>query len=120
MTIVEQPIWVMRLPQIGPPFTVDQRERDGCMMLPINWRQRVVRQVFPRHNVRDCCNFHRHEDERDTAMLLLTEDCSIRIWRPAGLRRRTYQDGRHRARALIDAGVHRIPATVTDDRRLED
>jgi hypothetical protein len=28
-------IWVMRLPQINPPFAEDQRWRDGCMMPPI-------------------------------------------------------------------------------------
>ena len=37
-------VWVMRLPQIDPPFTEDQR--DGCMMPPLTWRQRIFRQVF--------------------------------------------------------------------------
>jgi len=50
-------------------------------------------------------------------MLLLHEDCGIRIRRPTGQRRWTYDDGRHRARALMDAGVRRVLATVTDDRR---
>jgi hypothetical protein len=60
------------------------------------------------------------EDQRSTAMLLLTEDCGIQIWRPPGQRRWTYQDGRHRARALMDAGVRRILVTVTDERRFRD
>ena len=47
-----KPVWVMRLPQIDPPFTEDQRGRDGCMMPPLSWRQRVLRQVFPRHGIR--------------------------------------------------------------------
>jgi hypothetical protein len=153
------PVWVMRLPQIDPPFTEDQRGRDGCMMPPLSWRQRVLRQVFPRRGVRDCCHYHRQdfhaiaatvnavhgqlrrggldgedadelrfrlleeaglsEDERSTAMLLLDEDCGICIWRPPGQRRWTYQEGRHRARALMDAGVRRVLVTVTDDRRFE-
>jgi len=149
--------WVMRLPQIDPPFTEAQRWRDGCMMPPLTWRQRALRQVFPRRGVRDCCCYHRQdfhaiaaavsavhrqlrrggldgedadeqrfrllketglgEDERDTAMLLLDEDCGIHIWRPPGQRRWIYQDGRHRARALMDAGVRRILITATDDCR---
>ena len=152
-------VWVMRLPQIDPPFAEDERERDGCMMHPPSWLQRVLRQVFPRRGVRDCCYYHRQdfhaiaatvnaahrqllrsgldgddvdelrfrllkeaglsEDERSTAMLLLAEDCGISIWRPPGERRWTYQDGRHRACALMDAGVRRILVTVTDDRRFE-
>lgn len=154
-----KPVRVMRLPQIDPPFTEDQRGRDGCMMPPLSWRQRVLRQVFPRRGVRDCCHYHRQdfhaiaatvnavhrqlrrsgldgedtdelrfrlleeaglsEDERSTAMLLLAEDCGIHIWRPPGQRRWTYQDGRHRARALMDAGVRRVLVTVTDDRRFQ-
>jgi len=155
-----KPVWVMRLPQIDPPFTEDQRGRDGCMMPPLSWRQRVLRQVFPRRGVRDYCHYHRQdfraiaatvnavhrqlrrsgldgedadelrfrlleeaglsEDERSTAMLLLDEDCGIHIWRPPGQRRCwTYQEGRHRARALMDAGVRRVLVTVTDDRRLQ-
>lgn len=153
-------VWVMRLPQIDPPFTEDQRGRDGCMMPLLSWRQRVLRQVFPRRGVRDCCHYHRQdfhaiaatvnavhrqvrrsgldgedadelgfrlleegglsEDERSTAMLLLAEDCGICIWRPPGQRRWTYQDGRHRARALMDAGVRRVLVTVADERRSPD
>ena len=60
------------------------------------------------------------EDERSTAMLLLAEDCGIQISRSPGERRWTYDEGRHRARALMDAGVHRILITVTDDRRSRD
>jgi hypothetical protein len=152
--------WVMRLPQIDPPFTEDQRGREGCMMPPLGWRQRVLRQVFPRDGARDCCHYHRQdfraiaatvnavhrqlcrsgldedgadelsswllqeaglsEDERTTAMLLLDEDCGIHVWRPPGERHWTYQDGRHRARALMDAGVRRVLVTVTDDRRFQD
>jgi hypothetical protein len=151
---------VMRLPQIDPPFTEDQRWRDGCMMPPLTWRQRILRQVFPGRGVRDCCYYHRQdfhaiaatvneahrqlrrsgldgekadeltsrllehaglsEDERTTARWLLDEVCGIQIWRPSGQRRWTYQDGRHRARALMDAGVRRILVTVTDDRRSRD
>ena len=154
-----KPVWVMRLPQIDPLFTEDQRGQDGCMTPPLSCRQRVLRQVFPRRGVRDCCHYHRQdfhaiaatvnavhrqlrrsgldgenadelrfrlleeaglgEDERSTAMLLLAEDCGIHIWRPPGQRRWTYQDGRHRARALMDAGVHRVLVTVTDDRRFQ-
>ena len=153
-------VWVMRLPQIDPPFTEDQRWRDGCMMPPLTWRQRVLHQVFPRRGVRDCCYYHRQdfhaiaatvnevyrrlrrnwldgeeaeeltfrllreaslsEDEHRTAMLLLDAICGIHLWRPSGQRRWTYQDGRHRARALMDAGVRRILVTVTDDRRFRD
>jgi hypothetical protein len=131
--------WVMRLPQIDPPFTEDQRRRDGCMMPALTWRQRALRQRAPRRGVQDCCHYHRQdfhaiaatvnavhrqlrrsgldgedadeltfrllrearlsEDERDTATLLLDDDCGIRIWRPAAQRRWTYQEGRHRARA---------------------
>jgi hypothetical protein len=152
-------VWVMRLPQIDPPFAEDQRGRDGCMMPPLSWYRRVLRQAFPRHGTRDCCHYHRQdfhaiaatvnavhrqlrrsgldgadadelrfrlldeaglgEDEHRTAMLLLDEDCGIGIWRPPGQRRWTYQEGRHRARALMDAGVRRIPITVTDDRRYQ-
>jgi hypothetical protein len=152
--------WVMRLPPINPPFAEDQRWRDGCMMAPLSWRQRVLRQVFPRRGVRDCCYYHRQdfhaiaaavnaihrqlrrsgldgddadelmfrlldgcglsEDEHSTAMLLLAEDCGIQISRSPGERRWTYDGGRHRARALMDAGVHRIIITVTDDRRSRD
>jgi len=60
------------------------------------------------------------EDERSTALLLLAEDCGIQIVRWPGERRWTYHDGRHRARALMDAGVHRILITVTADRRSQD
>lgn len=148
--------WVMRLPQIDPPFTENQRNRDGCMMPPLTWPQRLARQVFPRRGVRECCYYHRQdfhaiaaavnavyrqvrrsgldgddaddlkyrlldqaslsEDERTTALLLLDPGCGIHVWRPAG-QRWTYEDGRHRARALMDAGVRRIPITRTDDRR---
>lgn len=52
-------IWVVRLPPIDPAFTEDQRGRDGCMMPALGWRQRVLRQVFPRRGVRDCCYYHR-------------------------------------------------------------
>jgi hypothetical protein len=55
------------------------------------------------------------EDEHRTAMLLLNEICGIHLWRSPGRWRWTYQDGRHRARALMDAGVRRILVTVTDD-----
>ena len=44
-------ISVMRLPQIDPPFAEDQCWRDGCMMPPITWPQRVIRQLFPRRGV---------------------------------------------------------------------
>jgi hypothetical protein len=150
-------IWVMRLPQIDPPFAENQRWRDGCMMPPITWRQRLLRQIFPRRSVHDCCLYHRQdlhaiaaavltayrqitrrglegdeadeftfrllqdteltEDEQMTATLLLSEDCGIQIWRPPGERRWTYQDGRHRARALMDAGVRRTLITSEDERR---
>jgi hypothetical protein len=53
-------------------------------------------------------------------MLLLDEDCGIHIWRPPGERRWTCQEGRHRARALTDAGVRRVLFTVTDDRPARD
>jgi hypothetical protein len=152
--------WVMCLPPIDPPFAEDQRWRGGCMMPPLSWRERVLRQVFPRRGVRDCCYYHRQdfhaiaaavnaahrqlrrsgldgddadelksqllegsrlsEDERSTAMLLLAEDCGIQISRSPSERRWIYHDGRHRARALMDAGVHRILITVTDDRRSQD
>ena len=151
-------IWVMRLPQIDPPFRENQRWRDGCMMPPITWRQRLLRQIFPRRSVLDCCLYHGQDlhaiaaavitvyrqirrrsleseeadelmlrllqdarltkDEQATAMLFLTEGCGIQIWRPPGERRWTYYDGRHRARALMDAGVRRILVTFDDERRL--
>ena len=150
-------IWVMRLPQIDPPFAEDQRWRDGCMMPPITWRQRLLRQIFPRRGVQDCCYYHgqdfhaiaaavittyrqvsRHnlegeqadelvsqllqdtrltETEQMTAMMLLDEDCGIQIWRPQDERSWTYANGRHRARALMDAGVRRIVVTSEDERR---
>jgi hypothetical protein len=153
-------VWVMRLPQIYPPFAEDQRWRDGCMMPPITWRQRLFRQVFPRRGVQGCCHYHRQdfhaiaaavitvyrqisrrglegeeadelmfellqdtgltEAEQFTAMLLLSEDCGIQIGRPAGKRRWRYQEGRHRARALMDAGVRRILVTADDERRFRD
>jgi len=47
------------------------------------------------------------EVEQMTATLLLSEACGIQIWRPPGERRWTYYEGRHRARALMDAGVRR-------------
>jgi hypothetical protein len=149
---------VMRLPQIDPPFAEDQRWRDGCMMPPITWPQRIIRQLRPRRAVRDCCYYHRlnwhaiaeavltvasqvnlaepdidetddlkyelleritlTDDESTVAYLLLSEDCGIDIWRPAGRRRWTYQEGRHRARALMDAGVRRILVTRTDEHNL--
>ena len=152
--------WVVRLPPIDPPFAEDQRWRDGCMMAPLSWRQRVLRQLFPRRDVRNCCYYHGQdfhaiaaavnavhrqlrrsgvdgddadeltfrlldgyglsEDEHSTAVLLLAEDCGIQISRSPGERRWTYDEGRHRARALMDAGVHRILVTVTDDRRSQD
>lgn len=150
----------MRLPQIAPPFAEDQRWRDGCMMPPITWRQRLLRQIFPRRGPQDCCHYHRQdfhaiaaavimayrqislcglegeeavqrafrllqdagltEDERTTATLLLSEDCGIQIWRPPGERGWTYQDGRHRARALMDAGVRRILVASDDEGRSSD
>jgi hypothetical protein len=152
--------WVMRLPQIDPPFAEDQRSRDGCMMPPLSWVQRLRRQLLPRHGVLDCCHYHRQdfhaiaevvntvyrqlrrsdlrgddldelryklvggaqlsEDERTTALMLLEPDCGIQIWRPPGERHWTYTEGRHRARALMDAGVRRILITATDDRRYRD
>lgn len=152
-------VWVMRLPQIHPPFTENQRNRDGCMMPALTWPQRLARQVFPYRGVRDCCYYHRQDfhaiaatvnavhrqvrrsgldgddadelryrlleqaslsqDERTTASLLLDPGCGIHVWRPAG-QRWTYEDGRHRARALMDAGVRRIPISVTDDRHWPD
>jgi hypothetical protein len=127
------------------------------MMPPITWRQRLLRQVFPRRSVQDCCHYHSQdfhaiaaavitayrqisrrglegeetdelmfrllqdagltEAEQMTAALLLSEACGIQIWRPQGERRWTYQDGRHRARALMDAGVRRIIVTSDDERR---
>ena len=151
-------IWVMRLPPIDPPFAEDQRERDSCMMPGLTWRERLLRQVFPRRDLRKCCYYHQQdfhaiaaavnsvhrqlsrtgldgeeadeltfqflkqsnlgEDERNTALLLLTGGCGIQLWRPLGQRRWTYYDGRHRARALMDAGVRRILVTMADDRRV--
>jgi len=150
-------IWVMRLPQIDPPFAENQRQRDGCMMPPITWRQRLLRQVFPRRGFQDCCNYHSQdfhaiaatvirayrqisrrgvegeeadelefrllrdsgltEAEQMTATLLLSEACGIQVFRPPGERRWTYHEGRHRARALMDAGVRRILVNAEDDRR---
>jgi hypothetical protein len=147
----------MGLPQIYPPFAEDQRWRDGCMMPPITWRQRLLRQIFLRRSVRDCCLYHGQdlhaiaaavisayrqisdrglegedadefmsrllqdsgltEREQMTATLLLSEDCGIQIWRPPGERHWRYYDGRHRARALMDAGVRRILITSDDERR---
>jgi len=152
-------VWVMRLPQIDPPFSEDQRWRDGCMMPDLSWRQRVLRQISPRRDIRGCCYYHGQDfraiaavvnavhrqcrrrrldgeeaaglasrlldqarlgaEERGTAVLLLAEDCGICIWRPLGQRRWTYQDGRHRARALMDAGVRRVLVTISDDHRLQ-
>ena len=152
--------WVMRLPQIDPPFAEDQRGRDGCMMPSLSWLQRLRRQLLPRHGVRDCCYYHRQDfhaiaavvnaayrqlrrsdlrgddldelryklvgeaqlsdDERTTALMLLDADCGIQIWRPPGERHWIYTEGRHRARALMDAGVRRILITATDDRRFRD
>jgi hypothetical protein len=150
-------IWVMRLPQIDPPFAEDQRWRDGCMMPAITWRQRLLRQVFPRRGVQDCCSYHGQdfhaiaaavittyrqvsrrnlegeqadelvfqllrdtrlaETEQTIARMLLDEACGIKIWRPPGERSWTYANGRHRARALMDAGVRRIVVTSEDARR---
>jgi hypothetical protein len=149
-------IWVLRLPPIDPPFAEDQRERDSCMMPDLTWRERLLRQVFPRRDLRKCCYYHQQDfhaiaaavnfvygqfrrsgldgeeadeltfqllnqanlsdDERNTAMLLLTEGCGIQLWRPPGERRWTYYDGRHRVRALMDAGVRRILVSLADDR----
>jgi hypothetical protein len=50
---------------------------------------------------------------------LLAEDCGICIWSPLGQRRWTYQDGRHRARALMDAGARRALVTFSGDHRLQ-
>jgi hypothetical protein len=151
---------VMRLPQIDPPFAEDQRGRDGCMTLPITWRQRLIRRIFPRRGVQDCCYYHgqdfhaiadavitayrqvsRHtldgeqadelifrflrdtgltKAEQMTAMMLLDETCGIQIWRPQGERHWTYANGRHRARALMDAGVRRIVVTSDDERHYRD
>lgn len=152
--------WVMRLPQIDPPLAENQRGRDGCMMPPITWRRRFLRQLFPRRGVQDCCYYHGQDfhaiataviaiyrrvsrrdlgneqadeltfqslqatgltkNEQMTAMMLLDEDCGIQIWRPQGERRWTYANGRHRARALMDAGVRRIVVTAEDERRSRD
>jgi hypothetical protein len=130
------------------------------MMPPITWHQRLVRQIFPRRNARDCCLYHRQnlhlvaaavntayqqmnrlglegddaddfiyqfldnagltKAERMTAILLLDERCGIWVSRLPGERRWTYQDGRHRARALMDAGVRRILIRAEDDRRYRD
>jgi hypothetical protein len=57
------------------------------------------------------------EREQTTATLLLSEDCGIQIWRPPRERRWRYYEGRHRARALMDAGVRRILITSDDERR---
>ncbi|MGH3407295.1 MAG: hypothetical protein ACRDRJ_33060, partial [Streptosporangiaceae bacterium] len=57
------------------------------------------------------------EAERMTAWLLLSEDCGINVYRHPGDRRWTYHDGRHRARALMDARVRRILVTITDESR---
>jgi hypothetical protein len=150
-------VWVICLPQIDPPFAEDQRWRDGCMMPPMTRLRRLVRQAFPRRDLRDCCYHHRQDfhviaavvnavhqqlagsgldgddadelrfrlvqesrlsdKQRSTALLLLDEACGIRIGRAPGERRWTYEDGRHRARALMDAGVRRVLVTVTDERR---
>jgi hypothetical protein len=147
--------WVMFLPRIDPPFSGDQRWRDGCMLSALTLPQRMMRQIFPRRSVRDCCYYHGQDfhaiaavvnaayrqghrrgldseeaaefasgllaglsgDERRTAQLLLSEECGIHIWRPLGERHWTYQDGRHRARALLDAGVRRILVATSDDHR---
>jgi hypothetical protein len=49
--------------------------------------------------------------------MLLDEACGIKIWRPPDERSWTYANGRHRARALMDAGVRRIVVTSEDARR---
>jgi hypothetical protein len=56
------------------------------------------------------------EEEDHVAALMLAEDCGIQVWLPEGERRWTYQDGRHRARALMDAGARRIIVNREDDR----
>ena len=130
------------------------------MMPPLTWRQRLIRQIFPRRRVEDCCYYHGQdfhaiatvvitayrqvgrqnlegeqadelisqllqdtgltETEQMTVMMLLDETCGIQIWRPRGERRWTYTNGRHRARALMDAGVRRIIATCEDERHYRD
>jgi len=126
-------------------------------MPPISWRQRLLRQIFPRRGLQDCCYYHRQgfhaiadavittyrqvsrhnleaeqadelvsqllhdtrltETEQTIARMLLDEVCGIQIWKPPGERSWTYANGRHRARALMDAGVRRIPVTSEDARR---
>jgi hypothetical protein len=66
------------------------------------------------------CETRLSEDERTTALMLLDPDCGIQIWRRPGERYWTYTEGRHRARALMDAGVRRILIAATDDRRFRD
>jgi hypothetical protein len=56
------------------------------------------------------------EEEGHVASLMLAEDCGIQLWLPEGERRWTYQNGRHRARALMDAGARRIVVSREDDR----
>jgi hypothetical protein len=133
-------IWVARLPRIDLPL-----EKPECMVPGISWPQRVIRQVRPQRQARDCCLPHATdwhlaskaairiarqacrgnpdeeelidrlyelteasglpERERGAVWSLLWPGCGIFIDRHAG--KRGYFDGRHRARAIMDAGVRR-------------
>jgi hypothetical protein len=157
--------WVVCLPRIDPPLGAG----DPCMVRPLSWCARLLRQAFPRRGVRKCCYYHSMnmravaravvrvhkiliqveaplsqpeadtrsatgaelaeglrdallrtagltDEERRVATFMLAEDCGIQIWRPADERRWTYQDGRHRARALMDAGARRVVVSREDDR----
>ena len=57
------------------------------------------------------------QDERTTARRLIDEEGGIRLLRSPGQPRWSYEEGRHRACALMDAGVRRILVTISDDRR---
>jgi hypothetical protein len=137
-------IWIARLPQIDLPL-----EKPPCMLPPISWPRRMVRQLIPRRQLRDCCMYHATdwhsvsratiriarqaarrsvaseewedrlmeltaklpEPEREAAQSLLWPGAGIDIGRLAGQRQFSYADGRHRARAMMDAGVRRTVVT---------
>jgi hypothetical protein len=69
---------------------------------------------------RQVSRHNREAGQADELILQLLDACGIQIWRPLGERRWTYANGRHRARALMDAGVRRIVVTSEDDWRYRD